>query len=87
MFCHDMLLACFLLGLPPEEYDYEPVIPYHIVSLPSKQVNELCKDEVWGCVILGKNYKVIIVRDSLEGEFLNIVLRHEKAHINGWRHD
>lgn len=84
MFCETLLLACFQMALPPVKYDYEPTIPYEIVELPKKQVVELCGS--WGCV-LGRETKVIIVVDDLPYFHKNIVIKHEKAHLNGWAAD
>ncbi len=86
MFCASMILSCFLHALPPKKYDYEPRTSYNVIILPEKQANELCRQKVWGCALIGKKNSVIIIRNTLKGKFLDIVLRHEKAHINGWRH-
>lgn len=85
MKCAAMVLACFVQNyLPPHWFDHEPVKAYAIMYAPRHEMRLLCGFDTWGCVYPSK--RLIVVCEALRGELLDIILRHEKAHLNGWRH-
>ena len=89
--CARILLSCFIETYsPPEKYNYEPTVPYKVIALPSAELQKACwmgsggMSWTWACVFHGSN--TIYIDEVLEGEPREIILAHEKAHINGWRH-
>lgn len=74
---------------PPARYDHEPDRPYtvHIVSNP-KVLRALCfhrqRAHLLGCAALKSGR--IFIREGLSRNDHALVLRHEKAHLNGWFH-
>lgn len=90
-FCATIVLSCFIIAYtPPHEYDYEPITPYTITVLPEPMVLKECQrqphEKLWGCTVHEYPVQRVIIDDRLSGGPLQIVLRHEKAHVNGWRH-
>lgn len=83
-------LAMVMHLLPPPKYNYEPKVPYTITEF--HEGNEplifkvLCQVQkghtALGCTIKNKIY----IRDDLTGKVYDIILAHEKAHVNGWKH-
>lgn len=79
---------------PPARYDHEPTKYYHVTHVPQNRINKLCGAElaaarikypqasVVGCSAHGFIWIVNGLSEKHEAE----VLRHEKAHVNGWRH-
>lgn len=85
MRCTALVLSCFVQSYePPPEFDFEPTEPYLIATLPEREVMRVCNMVSRACAIPAR--RLIIVSDTLKGEFLSITLRHEKAHLNGWVH-
>ena len=77
--------------LPPARYDHEPTRPYHVREVSQARIDALCRGEVeaagrsgLGCTLPGIG--AIYLLDGMPRETRAVVLRHEKAHINGWRH-
>jgi hypothetical protein len=68
----------------PAEYDYEPKKPYRIATLPAREQERACGGIKNACAIPGK--RVIVISDAMKGIVRELLLRHEKAHLNGWRH-
>lgn len=81
---------------PPAWADHEPTRPYTLKFKTQRQVNKKCESEVenarkvdpganaLGCAdIVGR--EIWIVR-GLSEEVQQQVIRHEKAHLNGWFH-
>lgn len=90
--CTSIILSCFIgMYEPPKEFDYEPTVPYVVEYLPQEELREACwlphDVWVWGCVPATYYIKVLILEDLKKHPAEHdIILRHEKAHINGWRH-
>lgn len=78
---------------PPAKYDYPPQQPYKVYVLPIEQVQKKCHitdKRLLGCVpietLLLKPVAEVYIRNDLDKELFEVVLDHELAHINGWRH-
>lgn len=80
--------------LPPAEFDHEPTVPYLVQKVPSFGVNYMCNMQwaplgaVGACVDFQDegDEPIIWVRDDLTPTEYACVIRHERAHVNGWRH-
>ncbi len=77
---------------PPPRYDYEPRVAYHITYLSQGKLQKICRGEVQrkGDTVLGcslSDLGLIYVADGLSPDVRKMIVRHEKAHINGWPHD
>lgn len=78
--------------LPPPEWDHEPTKPYQVTKFPKDWIPSLCGEDWYpaalygGCVeeVGGEHW--ITVRDDLLPMEMDCLLRHEKAHVNGWEH-
>ena len=89
-----MILAAALLSgvvlMPPKKYDYEPRVPYVVVFMEPSQIRAVCNrytgPEPYACTSLVSRPFRIRIRTDLSKRLLRDVLRHEKAHVNGWRH-
>lgn len=71
---------------PPAIYNYEPRT-YELREFhePDMMMKVFCKRE--GKIVLGCTIShIIYIRDDLSPEVYDVILRHEKAHINGWKH-
>lgn len=76
--------------LPPKIYDYEPRVPYEIREFNKDHkpllMTVFCREKP-NTIILGCEVNnIIFIRDDLNKEVYDIILRHEKAHVNGWKH-
>lgn len=72
------------IELPPAIFDYEPS-NYAVMFAPAEEMPALCHGlRVVACARPAK--RIIIVSTSLRGAALARALRHEKAHLNGWKH-
>lgn len=83
-------LAMVLMLIPPKIYDYEPKVHYDIRQFHEHRepilLEVFCKAPgriLLGCAI---GNHIIYIRDDLHDQVYDIILRHEKAHLNGWRH-
>lgn len=89
------LLAGLLM--PPEQYDHAPTRPYavHLISPAAIEQRCHCLDlmvrrlshpdaRALGCTDLGT--MTIWIDNTLPPDLRAKVLRHERAHVNGWRH-
>jgi hypothetical protein len=72
-----------LIDLPPAIFDYEPS-NYAVMYAPADEMPLLCGWSVPACARPAK--RLVIVWNGLRGAALARALRHEKAHLNGWRH-
>ncbi len=72
------------VSLPPEIFDHEPKQAYAVMYAPQDEMAALCGWETIACARPAK--RIIIVSKNLRGAALARVLRHEKGHLNGWRH-
>lgn len=82
-------LAMVMSLAPPVQYDYEPVVPYHISYTSQQRVEELCPSPgafnlSLGCTL--PRLGLIYVAKGLNPRVRDFIVRHEKAHINGWKH-
>ena len=76
--------------VPPKVYDYEPKVSYEIRKFDKDykplMMEVFCK-EPKGKIVLGCAVNhIIFIRDDLTKEVYDVILRHEKAHVNGWEH-
>lgn len=80
--------AVLAASIPPPEYDYEPTEPYEVQLVSDHRLLQLlCRYHhplLAGCGLKDKG--MIYIIDGLDPETHQSVLRHEKAHINGWLH-
>lgn len=77
--------------VPPAIYDHEPTVPYKIYDVPMWFLQEVaCPGKLAmraGCAFsTGDGFYHIYIRDDVTAEERACVLRHEKAHLNGWKH-
>lgn len=74
------------LLMPPAVYDHYPNKPFKVIEVESRIVAALCPkaDLALACAFVGS--RRVFVRDDLETAVRERVLRHEYAHLNGWRH-
>lgn len=82
------LLAAMAL-LPPLEYDFEPTQAYKVWRVDRPTVELICGPPtqyyiIWACA--APRINEIYIVDDLEPVVEAMVLRHEKAHLNGWVH-
>lgn len=83
--------------MPPAQYDHEPTRPYALHYVSPARIEARCDGlelmvarltdpnaRALGCTDLGTFD--IWIDDSLSPALTDKVLRHEKAHVNGWRH-
>jgi hypothetical protein len=93
------VLLAVMAGLlmPPAQYDYEPTRPYVIHYAAPERIAEQCrgldlmvaklrnpKARALGCTDLAT--LEVWIDSSLTFDEQAKVLRHERAHVNGWRH-
>jgi hypothetical protein len=71
------------IDLPPAIFDHEPS-NYAVMYAPADEMPLLCGWRVPACARPAK--RIVIVWNGLRGGALARALRHEKAHLNGWRH-
>jgi hypothetical protein len=93
-----LVAAVFMRGIemPPAQYDHEPTVPYRVHYVSQAFANELCganlrearrykpDARIAGCTDTLTN-DIYISRD-FSPETRVYILRHEKAHVNGWVH-
>lgn len=83
-----MVSAAMAASIPPPEYDYEPTRPYEVQLVKDHRLLcLLCRyhhPRLAGCGL--KDRGMIYIIDGLDADMFQAVLRHEKAHINGWLH-
>jgi hypothetical protein len=83
--------AVLLALLPPVAFDHEPSRAYRVETAPPVIVKAVCHSHQVGKLVIACSFKndrewVIYLRDDLSQHQRAIVLRHEKAHVNGWKH-
>ena len=87
MKCVAMILSCYTQHyMPPVQYDFEPMKPVQVETVSTATVNAACHMDSLACAKLHNGHWMIVISDELKGEFRSIILRHEKAHVNGWIH-
>ena len=73
---------------PPAAYDFEPA-RFDIIYIEPDMAQVFCDREPGDRIALGCAFTDsgnIYLRTGLSPEVEAIVLRHEKAHLNGWVH-
>jgi hypothetical protein len=82
--------------MPPVLFDHEPLQDYRVLTSDQATVERMCANDltaarrtdygarVLGCTRIGGD--TIWVVKGLSPETRRKVLRHEKAHLNGWYH-
>jgi hypothetical protein len=72
---------------PPAIYSYEPTREYFVHNIPSSSIEKYCgaikEHIILGCTVEGH---IIYIRNDLPEQVYDVILRHEKAHVNGWVH-
>lgn len=72
---------------PPAIYSYEPTRDYSVYDIPKSSIKKYCGEieghTIFGCTIDGH---IIYIRNDLPKKVYDVILRHEKAHVNGWVH-
>lgn len=91
-----MMLAAITVALvanlaPPARYDHEPRAAYHVSYMPQEKLQRICAGEVHtqGDMVLGcsmPDVGLIFMAKGLKADVADVILRHEKAHLNGWPH-
>jgi hypothetical protein len=81
--------------VPPAQYDYEPTVHYTVYNVPLDFLKEIAcpGNEAMraGCAVRttqppDPEFWSIYIRRDVTPEERECILRHEKAHLNGWRH-
>jgi hypothetical protein len=83
--------------LPPAEYDHDPpadvvVKVYHmpldmLLFMCTSPINPVPIETLNGCASKeSDDFWVVRIRDDLSPEEEACILRHERAHVNGWTH-
>lgn len=75
---------------PPAHFDYKPKIPMETVRLAPSQVHTICskfiksrpRARIEGCAIRRRSSCTIYIPHNAS----NTLIRHERAHCNGWKH-
>lgn len=81
--------AAIQITEPPSRFDYEPRTAYSVTEVTDHmELVRRCRmgfhAHLVGCALPRTNEIYIIA--GLSDEDFATVLRHEKAHLNGWRH-
>lgn len=67
---------------PPARYDYPPNPPPIVRVVPTTK--GVCSGNLYGCAFRIKRDCVLYVSATLSAPARAAVLRHERAHCNGW---
>jgi hypothetical protein len=83
--------AVLLALLPPLAFDHAPTQSYRVETAPARIVKAVCHSHQVGKLVIACSFEargrwVIYLRDDLTPRQYEVVLRHEKAHVNGWEH-
>lgn len=87
---------CFMVSMPPVQYDYEPVRPFRRLDVSHNVVDSTCRDradfaymtvKLQSCVITRGNDALMIVPNDVNSTYTGCLIRHENGHINGWGYD
>jgi hypothetical protein len=73
---------------PPTIYNYEPTKDYIVYNVSPRRFEQYCGTDPEGLLTLGCTIDgyIIYIRNDLPKQVYDVVLRHEKAHVNGWVH-
>ena len=69
---------------PPAEFDHEPTVKYSVIRTTAKKVVQYCRGIKNACAIPRR--RVVVIDEAIKGDERDEIMRHEKAHINGWKH-
>lgn len=81
------LVMLYTVVMPPAEYDRPYTGSLEIQYADPKEVYTKCKARA--CAVIGKDRcRIIFPADTglLPRKTLDMLMRHEIAHCNGWRH-
>lgn len=95
-----LVVAVGCVWNPPAQYDREPRVPYTVIKASSETVDRICRtglagiglktgDDYRGCALPpvdGKTWRIYIVKGGYKCASEEAIIRHEKGHLNGWRH-
>lgn len=85
--CGVIIAAWFVAAwAPPPEYDYEPAEPYTVRSVPCTEIPRLCNGYFVACTHVSRSVIYVDERLRARQDWLKKAIRHERAHLNGWRH-
>jgi hypothetical protein len=89
-------MVCREMYTPPPEFIYEPTDSYKVVEWPDELLQAVCTNGglptrpftiFRGCATkIGEAEWFIYINRDLDEDQKACVLRHEKAHVNGWKH-
>lgn len=75
---------------PPAEYDHRPEVPYWLETINRDTMTKVCGFYDDACTFppdQGHPYCMTFVQKSYDdGSLPRHILRHERAHCNGWTH-
>lgn len=83
-------LATVVVEMPPARYDHPPEMPIEIRFVSTDRINDICTTfevETYSCAppYFQPAACVIYMDERFRSQQL-ILIRHEQAHCNGWRH-
>lgn len=86
------LLMLYAVAIPPTEYDRPYVGTLDIVYAEPKEIGTLCglPGIVKACAMTSPGHcRIIFPMDTgvYPRKTLDLLMRHEIAHCNGWRHE
>lgn len=85
--CGTILAAWFISAwAPPPRYDYEPTQPYTVRAVSCGDIPRLCAGWYVACAHVSRNVIYVDNRLLKRQDWLQKAIRHERAHLNGWRH-
>lgn len=85
--CGTIIATWFISAwAPPPQYDYEPAQPYTVRAIPCEDMHDLCAGWYVACAYVERNLIYVDNRLLKRQDWLKKAIRHERAHLNGWRH-
>lgn len=85
----DLTVAMALAVMPPAAYDYPPQQPYLVRTVAEQKIESICgKHPTNGFVAAcaWPELGIIFITEGLDPKVQELILRHERAHLNGWKH-
>lgn len=78
-----------IIHMPPRMYDHYPTEPFTVEFWPQGDLRILCRNKYPPGLQIActREDRIIIVRDDLSPAAVQLVLRHEYGHLNGWLHE
>lgn len=74
------------LLMPPATYDHYPAKPFRLIEVEARIVAAVCPKADLALACAFPKQRQLFIRDDLDDAVRAKVLRHEYAHLNGWRH-